>query len=122
MNQVNTQRTARLLQKTLGDILLQEAASLFGNAMVSVTEVQVSPNCGIAKVYLSMVLSPSSKDSLAQVNQHKGKIRKLLGQRLGNKLRKVPELRFYADDSAAHAAKINHLLKALDLPEKADGV
>jgi len=117
---IRTQKAARMVQKALGDILLQESARLLSNTMVTVTEVRLSPDLGLAKVYLSTVLSEERGDILAKVEQQKGAIRKLLGHRVGNKMRKVPELRFYTADSVAHAAKIHQLLDELDIPADTD--
>ena len=117
---IRTQKIARLLQKALVDIFIQENVSLLDNMMVTVTEVKVSPDLGLAKVYLSFLLDEDQTEGVAKVEEHKGALRKLLGKRIGNKLRKVPELRFYPDDSAAHAAKINQLLDELNISENAD--
>lgn len=113
---VRIQKIARLLQKALGEIFVQETFRLFDNRIITVTEVCISPDLGLAKVYLSLALNKDSAD-LAKVEQHKGVVRKLLGDRIGSKLRKVPELRFYTDDSVMHAAKIHQLLDGLDIPE-----
>ncbi|MEM9416737.1 MAG: 30S ribosome-binding factor RbfA [Bacteroidota bacterium] len=117
---IRTQKVARLLQKALGEIFLQETASLLDNTMVTVTEVRVSPDLGLAKVYLSSVLNGGQAEMMVKVEQQKGTLRKLLGARVGNKLRKVPELRFYPDNSVAQATKINQLLDELDIPEGTD--
>ena len=117
---VRTQKTARLLQKTLAAIFLQETDRLLDNMMVTVTEVCVSPDLGVAKVYLSFVLNKDRADIMAKVVQHKGAFRRLLGNRIGNKLCKVPELKFYTDDSVAHATKIHQLLEELNIPEDTD--
>ena len=117
---IRTQKIARLLQKALGEIFLQETPRLLDNMMVTVTEVRISPDLGLAKVYLSFILHKDRVDMLAKVEQQKGALRKLLGNRIGNKLRKVPELRFYTDDSVEHAAKIHQLLDGLDIPEDTD--
>ena len=119
---VRTQKITRLLQKALAEIFLQETASLLDNMMVTVTEVRVSPDLGVAKVYLGFVLNKdrASIDIMAKVEQQKGALRKLLGNRIGSKLRKVPELRFYTDDSVEHATKIHQLLDELYIPEGTD--
>jgi ribosome-binding factor A len=117
---IRTQKIARLLQKVLGEIFVQETSGLLGNMMVTVTEVRMSPDLGLAKIYLSFLLDKDGASMLAKVEQQKGVFRKLLGDRVGNKLRKVPELRFYTDDSAAHAATIHQLLDGLDIPEDTD--
>jgi ribosome-binding factor A len=114
---VRIQKIARLLQKTLGEIFLQETSGLLGNIMVTVTEVCMSPDLELAKVYLSFILNTNSAGMLAKVEQQKGALRKILGNRIGHKLRKVPELRFYTDDSVAHAVKMHQLLDELYIPE-----
>ncbi|MCU0317957.1 MAG: 30S ribosome-binding factor RbfA [Amoebophilaceae bacterium] len=118
---IKIQKVARLLQKVLGEIFVQETSKLLSNHVVTVTEVSMSPDLGLAKVYLSFIFSKGEFDMLAQVQQRKGVFRKLLGNRIGNKLRKVPELKFYIDNSAAHAAKMHKLLSGLDMPEYSDG-
>ena len=114
---IRTQKIARLLQKALAEILLQESTSLLDSKMVTVTEVRVSPDLGLAKVYLGFVLNEDQTEGMTKVEKQKGAIKKLLGNRIGNKLRKVPELRFYTDDSVAQAAKVHQLLDELDIPE-----
>ena len=117
---IRIQKVARLLQKVLGEILVQETSALLGNMMVTVTEVRMSPDLGLAKVYLSFILDKDRASMLAKVEQQKGLFRKLLGNRVGKKLRKVPVLQFYIDDSVAHAAKMHQLLDGLDVSEDTD--
>jgi ribosome-binding factor A len=47
-------------------------------------------------------------------------IRKQLGNRISNQVRKVPELVFLHDDSSEYAAKIDTLLANLDIPPADD--
>ena len=119
---VSTKRINRLLQKALGEIFTQDTSGLLDNTIVTVTEVSVSPDLGLAKVYLSFILAKDEAKMLAKVEQQRGILRKRLGQRIGNKLRKVPALRFYLDDSVAHAVKMGQLLDSLAIPEDADAV
>ncbi|MEL6539198.1 MAG: 30S ribosome-binding factor RbfA [Bacteroidota bacterium] len=114
---IRIQRITKLVQKTLGDIMLQETHRLLSGNLITVTEVQVSPDLGLAKVYLSTVRTAEGDDTLALAQQHKGTFRRLLGQRLGSKLRKVPDLRFYADNSVAYAAEIDALLGTIGIPQ-----
>lgn len=117
---IRIQKVASLLQKALAEIFLQEANRLLDNSIVTVTEVRVSPDLGLAKVYLSFVLNKGQADIMAKVTQQKGAFRRLLGNRIGNKLRKVPELRFYTDDLVEQATKMHQLLDELDIPEDTD--
>lgn len=119
---IGIQKTARLLQKILGELFVQESSRLFDNMIVTVTEVRVSPDLELVQVYLSFLFSKDGGDLLKKIEQHKGVLRKLLGNRVRSKLRKVPELRFYKDDSAAYAAEMNQLIDGLDIPADTDFV
>jgi len=112
---VRTQKIARLLQKALGEILLQEGTRLLGHGFVTVTEVRVSPDLSLAKVYLSFVLDDAETDLLQKVMQKKGEIKRQLGHRVGKKIRRIPDLSFYADRSVAHAARMDQLFAELNM-------
>lgn len=115
---VRTQQVARMIQKALGEVFLKETKSLFGEIFITVTHVEVTLDLGIAKVYVSVMGIQDKAKILTKVEQHKNKMRGLLGHRIGKKLRKVPELRFYLDDSVEYASRIDQLLSALPTPPK----
>ena len=110
---IHAKKLDRLLQKTLGVILMQEVPGLLGDVLVTVKEVHVTSGLGLAKVYLSFLPDQHAHDLVAKVEQHKGVLRKLLSNRLKDKLYKVPELCFYPDHSAAHAFKLKRLMDNL---------
>ena len=47
-------KVARLLQKDLSDIFLQESKNFYQNIMITITHVFVSKDLSIAKIYLSL--------------------------------------------------------------------
>lgn len=113
---VRNRQVASMLQKALGEIFLQETPRLFGRVMITVTAVYISDNLGLAKVYLSFMLYEHKASILESIEQRKGEIRRLLGIWVGKKLRRVPDLQFYVDNSVAEAMRINQLLDELDVP------
>ena len=60
-------QVARELQKDLAEIIRSKGMAAFGGAMVSVTEVRISPDLSVAKVYLSVF--PSSKAEAVMADQ-----------------------------------------------------
>lgn len=52
-------KVARELQRDLAEIIRSRGMAVFGGAMVTVSEVRVSPDLSIAKVYVSVF--PSAK-------------------------------------------------------------
>lgn len=113
---VRNRQVASMIQKALGEIFLQETPRLFGRVMITVTAVHISDNLGLAKVFLSFMLNEHKASILESIEQRKGEIRKLLGIRVGKKLRRVPDLQFYIDNSVAEAMRISRLLDELDIP------
>ncbi|MFP4091388.1 MAG: 30S ribosome-binding factor RbfA [Cyclobacteriaceae bacterium] len=106
-----------LIQKDLSEIFQRNAASLVGpNTFVTVTNVKMSPDLSVAKVYLSFMLSQHQQTLIDTINMKKGEIRRQLGNRIGKQVRVVPELIFQLDDSADHAARINRILSDLEIP------
>ncbi len=100
----------KLLQKDLGEIFQREAPNLFHRAMITVTQVRVTTDLSIARVYLS-IFGSDAEEILKLVKTHTSEIRKQLGLRIKNQLRQVPQLQFFIDDSLDYIENIENLLK-----------
>jgi ribosome-binding factor A len=100
----------KLLQKDLGEIFQREAPNLFKRSMITVTQVRVTPDLALAKIYLS-IFGSDAEEILKLVKSHTGEIRKQLGMRIKNQLRQVPQLQFFVDDSLDYIENIEKLLK-----------
>jgi ribosome-binding factor A len=111
MDSTRQQKISRLLQKDLGEILMRLDKDVLKGRMLSVTIVRISPDLGLAKVYLSVFPSEGAQEFLDELKHHIKHIRNLLGQRVKNQLRIVPELAFYIDDSLDYVERIDELLK-----------
>lgn len=107
---VKTQKTSRLIQKILSEIFQINLKDIIKPAIISITEVKTSPDYSISNIYLS-ILSKDKEAILERIIENKNMIRKLLGNRIANKIRKIPSLRFFIDNSLEHALKIRKLLE-----------
>lgn len=83
----------------------------FDGAMVSVSEVRISPDLSIAKVYTSIFPSDKAEKVMGLLDENMRSIRGELGRMVGRQLRIVPELVFYLDSSIDYAEHIEELLK-----------
>lgn len=102
-------RINKQLQKDLGEIFQRESANLFGRAMITVTQVRVTTDLSIAKVYLS-IFGNKADEVMKQVKLNAGEVRKQLGMRIKNQFRQVPQLQFFIDDSLDYIENIENLL------------
>lgn len=121
MESKRQQKVARQLQKDLSEIFQREVPHLFNGlsgqgAFITVTNVRVSPDLSVARVYLSF-LATKNREMLLESIQEKGKvIRQHLGDRVRHQLRIVPELSFFLDDTIEYADKMDKLFAGLDIP------
>lgn len=110
------QKFSRLIQKELSDIFQRDQRGFLGNAFITIVDVRISPDLGVARVYISMVLVKDKKALLEKLDNHKKEIRKALGERIRNQARIVPELAFFIDDVEENAERMDQLLKNLKIP------
>ena len=111
MESTRQKKVSRQLLKDLSEILLLKGRDLIGTSLVSVTVVRISSDLSIARVYISVFGNEDKEALLTKINQQSYAIRKKLGERIRNQMRKVPELKFFLDDSVDYSQQIEDLLK-----------
>jgi ribosome-binding factor A len=113
---VRQQKFNKLVQKELSDIFLRDKRKIIENAFITITDVRISPDLGVAKIYVSMMLVKDKAGLLEKINLHKKEIRKALGDKMRNQARVIPELIFYVDETEENAAKMDALIENLNIP------
>ncbi|MFQ3213343.1 MAG: ribosome-binding factor A [Marivirga sp.] len=107
---------SRLIQKDLGEIFQKQMGNAFGKSFITVTDVEMSPDLSIAKIYLSLILSENPLETLSEIQLKKSEIRKHLGNKIGKQVRIVPALIFFLDETIDQANKIDNILSNLNIP------
>lgn len=110
---------ARLIQKEISDIFQRDKRGMLDNAFITVAEVRMSPDLGVAKIYISMMLAKDKEAILEKINNRKGEIRKELGDKIRKQVRVIPELIFYLDEVEENAQRMDSLIKNLNIPPSA---
>lgn len=103
-----------MLQKELGAYFQQHAREILPGKMITVTVVRVSPDLGVAKVYLSIFPLDRKEEPLEQVRAHAPSIRREIGNTIKNQVRTIPEFIYYLDDSLDYIENIDNLLSEDD--------
>lgn len=99
-----------MLQITLSELIISNLQHAFPGSMITITKVKVSPDLGVANIYLS-VFKANPVEVLQSVELAGSEIRYNLGKKIKNQVRVVPELHFHIDDSLDYIDKIERLLK-----------
>jgi|ERR1019366_3636642 ribosome-binding factor A len=111
MDSTRQLKVSRLIQKEIGEIFQRETRIFFGNALITVTQVRVSPDLSVAKVYVSLFNVPDVQTLLKLIQVHTKEIRSKLSERIKKQVRIIPNLVFFIDDSLDYAMRIDELLK-----------
>ena len=104
-------KVAREIQKVLAEIIRSKGMAAFGGALVTVSEVRVSTDLSVAKVYVSIFPSERQEAVMQMLEENVRALRSELGHVMGRQLRIVPELVFHLDTSLDYAEHIDNLLK-----------
>ncbi|MCC6839738.1 MAG: 30S ribosome-binding factor RbfA [Flavobacteriales bacterium] len=111
MDSVRQNKVNSLLQQEMAAVMQGHGRQLLPGGLITVTAVKISPDLGLAKVYLSLFPVKNKQAVLQQVRDMGPRLRGELGHRVGKQLRIVPELNFYIDDSLDKTEEIEKLLK-----------
>ena len=111
MTTTRQHKVSRLLQKELGEYFQREGSALCGGNMLTVTVVSISPDLGVAKVYLSVFPGDKAGETIEAITEKSGLVRSIMGKKLRNQLKHIPEFSFFLDDSLDYIDRIEDLLK-----------
>lgn len=119
MSAIRQQQVASLIKRTMSEIFIKEGRNIYSNAFVTITQVRMTPDLSVARVYLSVYNIKDKEDVVTMITENEHGIRRLLGNRIRNKVRHIPNLEFYLDDTLDEVYKMDSLLDSLDIqPEK----
>lgn len=86
---------------------LRDSSSSF----ITVTSVKVSPDLKVAKIYISVLEKDKRNVVLEKIKSAAGFIRMELASRI--RIKFVPELKFFIDDTMDYVEKIEGLIKQI---------
>ncbi len=101
-------RVAVQLRKEIA-VLVHQAVRDHALPSVSVSDVEVTKDLDLAKVFVTTLMSAESSAAVSALNEMAFEFRRELSRTL--KMRRVPEIRFLYDDSVDNGERIEQLLR-----------
>ena len=114
----NSNRLARIdeeLKKEISSIITYELKNPNITGLISVTKAKITPDLKYAQIYVSILNSKNTKETLAALKKSSGFVRTEVAKRIN--LRITPEIIFVLDDSMEYGERIDKILKEI-LPSK----
>lgn len=109
-------QVAGLLFEEFNEIFQRLGLGMLDGGMVSISSVKVTPDLLEARIYLSFFQVKDTKETLKKIEDKAWEIKKELTARVKHQLRRIPELRFFVDDTLEHVFKMEELFKKIDHP------
>ncbi|MEM9849920.1 MAG: 30S ribosome-binding factor RbfA [Bacteroidota bacterium] len=108
-------QVAETIKRNFSIVLQQEGAYIYGaEVLVTVTSVKMSPDMGIAKIYLSVYNTEDKQSVILQLEEQYHQLRQSLATRVRRHMRRVPELQFYEDDTLDEMYRLRELFDRLE--------
>jgi ribosome-binding factor A len=109
---IRAEKVASLLKEEISSIL-QKDYNDPAYGFMTVTDVQVTVDLRLAKVYFSIFGAEEVRArAMAMLEGEKGHIRSILAKRI--RIRFMPALEFFRDDTLDRVQRINTILKQID--------
>jgi ribosome-binding factor A len=109
-----------LLNEELNSIFQRLGLSMIDGGMVSISSVKITPDLLEARIYLSFFQVKDAQESLKKIEERAWEIKRELTARVAKQLRRMPELRFYHDDTLDHVFKMEELFKKIKSDDDKD--
>jgi len=99
----------------MSQLLQQEGAYIYGNqVLVTVTQVRMTPDLGLAKVYLSVFNTENKQEPLLMLEEEKIRLRQGLASRIKKWVRRIPDIDFYLDDTLDEMYRLSNLFDRME--------
>jgi ribosome-binding factor A len=105
---------AGVIQEEMNDIFLRMGLNMMDGGMVSISNVKITPDLLEARIYLSLFQLKDAAAALKKIEDRKSEIRKELGIRVKQQLRRIPELRFFKDDTLDQVFRMEEIFKKIN--------
>ncbi|MFZ2324815.1 MAG: 30S ribosome-binding factor RbfA [Ignavibacteriaceae bacterium] len=103
-------KVEHLIKEEVSLIFLHKLSDL-NLGFITITNVRLSPDLKLAKIYLSVLEKEKRSIVLDKIEDKKGYIRSELAHRI--RIKFIPELKFFIDDTLDYVEKIEGLIKKI---------
>jgi ribosome-binding factor A len=106
-------QVAGLIQEEMNAIFQRMGFSMIDGGMLSISGVKVTPDLLEARIYLSLFQVKNRDASMKKIEDKSWEIKRELTARIAKQLRRMPELKFFLDDTLDTVFKMEELFKKI---------
>lgn len=111
-------QVAGLIHQELTTIFRKVGLSMIEGGLVSISDVKITPDLLETRIYLSVFPAKDQQLVLQKVEEKSSEIKRELAAKLKHQLRRIPELKYFVDDTLEQVFKMETLLKKIEEDKK----
>ena len=105
---------AGLLHEEITLVFQRLGLNMLNGGMVSIASVKITPDLLEARIYLSLFQVKDTAATLKKIEERAWEIKKEVAARVKHQLRRIPEFRYYLDDTLDQVFKMEELFKKIN--------
>jgi ribosome-binding factor A len=106
-----------LIQEEINSIFQRLGLNMMDGGMVSISSVKITPDLLEARIYLSVFNAADNNEVLKKIQERAWEIKRELAVRVKHQLRRIPELKFFLDETLDHVFKMDDLFRQIKTDE-----
>jgi len=106
-------QVAGLIQEELNTIFNRLGLNMLDGGMVSIASVKITPDLLEARIYLSLFQVADREAALKKITDRSWEIKKELAAQVAKQLRRMPELKYFLDDTLDYVFKMEDLFRQI---------
>lgn len=114
MESKRQKQAAELIKRNFSLVLQAEGSYIYENALVTVTNVKMTPDFGLARIYLSVYNTEDKLSVIQMLEENNMRLRHALAERIRKFIRRIPAIEFYLDDTLDEMYKVNALFDRME--------
>lgn len=106
-------QVAGLIQEEINGIFQRLGLTMLDGGMISIAGVKVTPDLLEARIYLSLFQVKDREQTMKKIEDRGWEIKKELTSRVAKQLRRMPELKYFLDDTLDYVFKMEEIFKQI---------
>lgn len=97
----------------MSEIVQKDLGTILEDAMLTISGVRVTPDLYTARIYVSIYNHTKPDAILDNLDKNNKLIRGLLGNKIKNKVRSIPQLEFFKDDTLEDVQNLERIFSEI---------
>jgi ribosome-binding factor A len=123
MESIRQKQVGELIRRFFGMLLTEQGSNIYGrDKLVTVTEVKMTPDLLVAKIYISVYGTENKQEVILELEDSYPRLRQAFASNVGKQMRRIPAFEFFLDDTVDEMYRVHDLLNRVSDEDKKIGI